>query len=221
MSSGKSKTAWAAVESSVGHGCDVHRGAASATAIAFGTLWYYQYGERTVHLDACVEVEAAYYDVPPGWIGRRVQVQWNASHVRLRDPFTGQLLREHLRHERGRHRIKDEDRPQRTALSTKQLLHRAEKAGQHIGALCQTMYRNHGELAVRRIPGVLSLVEKYGVASTNDVCPMALETGACKYRFVRRSLEHNLQLRLSLRQVDPLIRQLTRTAPTPLRSRLP
>jgi hypothetical protein len=30
---------------------------------------YYQYGERTVHLDGCVEVEAAYYSTPPGWIG--------------------------------------------------------------------------------------------------------------------------------------------------------
>src|SRR5271166_6045295 len=33
---------------------------------------YYQYGERTVHLDGCVEVEAAYYGAPPGWIGRKV-----------------------------------------------------------------------------------------------------------------------------------------------------
>jgi transposase len=44
---------------------------------------YYQCGERTVHLDGCVEVEAAYYSAPPGWIGRRVRGQWNASHVRL------------------------------------------------------------------------------------------------------------------------------------------
>ena len=58
---------------------------------------YYQYGERTVHLDGCVEVEAAYYSAPPGWIGRRVQVQWDGLHVRLLDPQTGQLLREHLR----------------------------------------------------------------------------------------------------------------------------
>ena len=34
----------------------------------------YQYGERTVHLDGCVEVEAAYYSAPPGWIGRRIPV---------------------------------------------------------------------------------------------------------------------------------------------------
>ena len=44
---------------------------------------YYQYGERTVHLDGCVEVEAAYYGAPPGWIGRRVSVQWDVRHVRL------------------------------------------------------------------------------------------------------------------------------------------
>ena len=78
---------------------------------------YYQYGERTVHLDGCVEVDAAYYGAPPGWIGRRVQVQWDASHVRLLDPLTGNLLREHLRQQRGRHRIKDEDRPSKTPLS--------------------------------------------------------------------------------------------------------
>jgi len=36
---------------------------------------YYQHGQRTVHLDGCVEVEAAYYGLPPGWIGRMVRVQ--------------------------------------------------------------------------------------------------------------------------------------------------
>jgi transposase len=170
---------------------------------------YYQYGERTVHLDGCVEVEAAYYGAPPGWIGRHVQVQWNASHVRLLNPVTGQLLREHLRQERGRHRIHDEDRPRRTPLSTQQLLHRAEKTGKHIGTLCQQLHGKHGETAVRRILGVLALTKKYGIASTDDACAMALETGTCEYHFVRRYLEHNPQLPLSLRQVDPLIRQLT------------
>ena len=85
---------------------------------------YYQYGERTVHLDGCVEVEAAYYSAPPGWIGRRVHVQWDGARCRLLDPRTGQLLREHLRQQRGRHRIKDEDRPKTTPLGTVQLLAR-------------------------------------------------------------------------------------------------
>ena len=132
---------------------------------------YYRYGERTVHLDGCVEVEAAYYGAPPGWIGRRVQVQWNASHVRLIDPLTGQLLREHLRQQRGRHRIQEEDRPTRTPLRLQQLLDRAAKAGPHIGPLCQAMHRNLGEEAVRRILGVLNLAKKYGVAPPMRLAP--------------------------------------------------
>ncbi len=170
---------------------------------------YYLYGERTVHLDGCVEVEAAYYGAPPGWIGRRVHVQWNAAHVRLIDPLSGQLLREHLRQQRGRHRIQEQDRPTRTPLSTQQLLRRAEIAGPHIGALCQAMHQNLGEEAVRRILGVLNLTKKYGAASTDEACALGLETRASHYHFVRRYLEHNPQLPLSLRQVDPLIRQLT------------
>jgi transposase len=170
---------------------------------------YYQYGERMVHLDGCVEVEAAYYGAPPGWIGRRVPVQWDGLHVRLLHPQTGQLLREHLRQSRGCHRIQDADRPQKTPLGTQQLLSRADKAGSQIGALCRGMHSEHGETAVRRVQGVLSLAKKYGVATVDDACAAALEAGACNYRFVRRYLEHNPQRPLSLLQVDPLIRQLT------------
>jgi transposase len=170
---------------------------------------YYQYGERTVHLDGCVEVEAAYYGAPPGWIGRRVSVQWDLRHVRLLNPSTGQLLREHLRQARGGHRIQEQDRPKQTPMGTQQLLCRADQAGEQIGALCRGMHREHGETAVRRIQGVLSLVKRYGIASVDDACAAALEVGSHEYRFVRRYLERQPQLPLSLRQVDPLIRQLT------------
>jgi len=170
---------------------------------------YYQFGERTVHLDGCVEVEAAYYGAPPGWIGRRVQIQWDERHVRLLDPKTGQLLREHLRQQRGGHRIKDEDRPSKTPLGILQLLARTGRAGRHIGALCQGMHRHQGEPAVRRILGVLSLAKKYGAASVDDACAAALEVEVFEYRFVRRYLERRPHNPLSLRQVDPLIRQLT------------
>ncbi len=170
---------------------------------------YYQYGERTVHLDGCVEVEAAYYGAPPGWIGRLVQVQWDGLHVRLLDRQTGQLLREHLRQQRGRHRIRDEDRPQRTPLGTVQLLARAARAGPHIGQFSKALYQLQAEGAVRRILGVLSFTRRYGVARVEDACAAALELEAYDYRFVRRYLERRSQPPVSLRQVDPLIRQLT------------
>jgi transposase len=169
---------------------------------------YYQYGERVVHLDGCVEVAAAYYGAPPGWIGRMVRVQWDELFVRLLDPKTGQLLREHVRQKRGWYRIKPEDQSKRTPLRTSQLLWRAGRAGNHIGTLCQTIHRQQGEVGVRRILGVLSLAKKYGAAAVEQACAAALEMGITEYRFVRRYLERCPQAPLSLQQVDPLIREL-------------
>src|SRR5271166_2060141 len=169
---------------------------------------YYQYGERIVHLDGCVEVEAAYYGAPPGWIGRMVKVQWDSLYVRLLDPKSGQLLREHVRQKRGWYRIKPDDQTKRTPLRTSQLLWRAGRAGAHIGALCDAIHRQQGELGVRRILGLLSLAKKYGTAAVDEACTAALEMGVQEYRFVRRYLERCPQAPLSLRQVDPLIREL-------------
>jgi transposase len=169
---------------------------------------YYQYGERVVHLDGCVEVEAAYYGAPPGWIGRMVRVQWDELFVRLLDPKTGQLLREHVRQKRGCYRIRPEDHSKRTPLRTSQLLCRAGRAGPHIGTLCQAIHRQQGEVGVRRILGVLSLAKKYGAAAVDEACAAALEMGVEEYRFVRRYLERCPQAPLSLQQVDPLIREL-------------
>jgi transposase len=170
---------------------------------------YYRYGERTVHLDGCVEVEAAYYGAPPGWIGQRVQVQWNNLHVRLLAPKTGQLLREHLRAPRGWHRLQEADRPARTPLSTIALLARAKTAGAHISAMCAYIHQHEGASGVRRMLGVLALAKKHGPAVVDDAAKAALDLGVPTYRFLRRYLERHLPAPLTLRQVDPLIRQLT------------
>jgi transposase len=170
---------------------------------------YYQYGTRTVHLDGCVEVASAYYAPPPGWLGREVAVQWDERHVRLLDPTTGLLLREHRRQTRGRHAIHPDDQPTRTPATTLTLLARAARAGRQIGSLCEAIHRRDGELGVRRILGVLALVKKHGAAIVEEACTAALELGISDYRFVRRYLEHHPSAPLTLRQVDPLIRQLT------------
>jgi transposase len=170
---------------------------------------YYRFGERTVHLDGCVEVEAAYYGAPPGWIGQRVHVQWNDLHVRLLAPKTGQLLREHLRAPRGWHRIAEGDRPARTPASTVALLARAATAGAHISAVCAHIHHHEGAGGVRRILGVLALAKKHGVAVVEDAATAALEIGVPTYRFVRKYVERRPPVPLTLRQVDPIIRQLT------------
>jgi transposase len=170
---------------------------------------YYQFGTRTVHLDGCVEVEYAYYAPPPGWIGHDLSVQWDGLHVRILDPATGTLLREHRRTPPGRHAIHLADQPARTPPTTLTLLAQAARAGAHIGTLCDTIHRRDGQLGVRRILGVLGLVKKHGPAVVEDACTAALELQVADYRFVRRYLERHPAAPLTLRQVDPLIRDLT------------
>ncbi len=170
---------------------------------------YYRFGGRTVHLDGCVEVEAAYDSAPPGWIGQRVQVQWTDLHVRLLAPSTGQLLREHVRAPRGWHRIEDADRPARTPRPTLALLARAQHAGAHLHTVCAHIHDHDGAAGVRRILGVLALAKKYGAAAADDAAKAALELQVPTYRFLRRYLERHPPAPLTLRQVDPLIRQLT------------
>ena len=170
---------------------------------------YYRFGVRTVHLDGCVEVEAAYYSMPPGWIGQRVQVQWTDLHVRLLDPKTGHLLREHVRAPRGWHRIDEADRPARTPAKTVALLGRARHAGPHLHTVCTYIHDHEGAAGVRRILGVLALAKKYGPATADEAAKTALDLQVPTYRFIRRYLERRPTAPLTLKQVDPLIRQLT------------
>src|SRR5256885_16570905 len=129
---------------------------------------YYQYGERVVHLDGCVEVEAAYYGLPPGWIGRPVKVQWDELHVRILHPSTNQLLREHLRQKRGGYRIQEEDHPKKMPLSTAQLLRRAAHAGTQTGKICQPLYDPQGGNSNPPPLGGLSPMKKKGTAAGGE-----------------------------------------------------
>ena len=94
-------------------------------------------------------------------------------------------------------------------LSTAQLLRRAEHAGAQIGKLCQLIYQRQAETGIRRILGMFSLIKKYGTAAVEDACAAALDIGVYEYRFVRRYLERRPHPQMFLRQIDPLIRELT------------
>ena len=75
--------------------------------------------------------------------------------------------------------------------------------------LCDTIHRRDGALGIRRIFGVLALVKTHGPARVEAACAAALELGVAEYRFVRRYLERHPATPLTLRQIDPLIRELT------------
>ena len=117
-------------------------------------------------------------------------------------------MREHVRQKRGLHRIQAEDRSPRTPLRVHQLLWRTEQAGSHIGIFCRTLHANQGQVAVRRIQGVLALAKKFGAPAVDKACAVVLEMRVHEYRFIRHYLEHCPPAPVSLQQVDPLIRNL-------------
>lgn len=160
-------------------------------------------------MNGCVEVESAFYSAPPGWIGRKVTAQWDGRTVRVIDPRTGHLLREHQRQERGHYRIPDEDLPTKTPPTTQNLLNRCARIGVHTGSVAEQMYRRDGVIAIRRIQGLHSLARKHGAALTEEACAAALDVGlpGNPYNFAKRWLDRRPPL--TLRQVDPIIRQLT------------
>jgi hypothetical protein len=75
--------------------------------------------------------------------------------------------------------------------------------------VCTQIHQHDGVPGVRRILGVLALAKKHGTAVIDDAAKAALEIGVPTYRFLRKYVERRPPVPLTLRQVDPLIRQLT------------
>jgi hypothetical protein len=128
--------------------------------------------------------------------------------VRIFDPKTGRLLLEHERTRPGFHRIRDQSRERRSPPKLLAVLARAELTGANVGGVCGAIHRAEGEFGARRILGVLTLAKKYGAIALDEACKAALEVGVPSYRFVRRFLERTPP-GPSLKQIDPLIRELT------------
>ena len=147
--------------------------------------------------------------MPPGRIGTVVNVQWDEKVLRILDPYSGELLCEHRREGIGRYHTRREDQPRRTPVSTEDLLQRSERIAAPIGIVCRQIHAREGETSVRRILGVISLARKHGADAVAEACRAALELGLPTYRFVRRYLERRPDLELSLKQIDPIIRELT------------
>ena len=78
-----------------------------------------------------------------------------------------------------------------------------------ISDLCEQIHFKKSEGGVRSILGVLSLTKKYGPGPIEEACRIAIDVGVPDYRFVRRWIERNAPEQIALRQIDPLIRELT------------
>jgi hypothetical protein len=152
---------------------------------------YYRIGERTVHFDGFIEVDGAYYHAPPHYVGTRIVVHIGRLWVRLIDPKTQQLVREHAVTGKGQRRIVDAYLPKQTPLRVEKLAARIAGAGPGCAAFAQRLVDDRGAIALRALYGMLDLLRRYDAAAVDRACSFAASSGIASLKFVRTYLSHH------------------------------
>jgi hypothetical protein len=167
---------------------------------------YYQIAERRVHLDGHIEVQAAYYSVPPRYVGTKVVVHIGRLWLRILDPQTHQLIREHAITGRGQRRTIAADLPKQTPLKVLDLVARIAEFGPHCGVFARAVENERGALAARTLLGVLDLIRRHGPQNVERACTLAVAAGTWRFRFLRTYLAHHRPTPLTTEhRIIPLI----------------
>jgi transposase len=121
-------------------------------------------GRRVVHRDGHVEVDKAYYSVPPEYLGRGVWVRWDSRLVRVFDARM-QLIATHLRQEAGRFSTQDRHILDQKIAGVERgavwLLQRTALIGEQAHRWAQAMVQARGIEGVRVLQGLLNLIHHH------------------------------------------------------------
>jgi transposase len=181
-------------------------------ALPAGLFPAFEEAQRSVHRDGYIELQKAYYSVPPEYVGRQVWVRWEARLVRVfnqrREPIAL-----HARGEPGKfatdpHHLHG---PHRYAIqhSLDYLLDRARLVGVHTGRWAQAMTQQRGPAGLRVLHGLLALAGKHPVAALEGAAQKALHHGTWRLRDLRTLLDQaGPAPQLDFLETHPLIRPL-------------
>jgi transposase len=174
-------------------------------------------GQRTVSRDGHVEVERAFYSVPPEYLGRRVWARWDGRTVRIfNQRFESIAL--HVRHEPGRfstlpgHIVNEKISGVERGAAW--LLERVRQLGPHSSRWAEAMLQARGIEGVRVLQGLLSLAKRYRAEQLDHACDVAHSYGAFRLRTLRQLIDRDApkQQTLALLEEDPMIRPLSEYA---------
>jgi len=170
----------------------------------------FQEAQRSVHRDSYVEVQKAYYEVPPEYIGQVVWARWDGREVRVFNLRWEQLCL-HARLEPGRF-----SRSLGVGGGTGTLQANLDYwtgRAQQLGAPCahwaQTLIAQRGPLAIRSLMGLVNLTQKHTFKALNEACAKAHAQGTWRLRDVRTLLQNpGAPTQLNFLEDHPLIRDL-------------
>jgi transposase len=149
---------------------------------------YFRDGERRVHFDGHIEVDGAYYSVPPRHVGTKVIVHVGRLWLRILDSQTHQLIREHAITDKGQRRTVAEDLPKQTPPQVEKLVSQLVKLGTACGVFARAVENERGPLALRTLFGLLDLVRRHGIEPVEQACMLAASAGVWRLRFLRACL---------------------------------
>jgi transposase len=173
----------------------------------------FQEAQRSVHRDGHVEVQKAFYSVPPEFLGRRVWVRWDGRLVRVfnhkfesiavhpqREPGRFSTLDEHIKNEK----ISAVER------GSAWLLSQIRRIGERSLRWAEAMLAERGIEGVRVLQGLLSLTKKHASGDIERACDIALSHGAFRLRTLRALIERDApkQAQLDFTEEHELIRPL-------------
>jgi transposase len=174
----------------------------------------FQEGRRKVNRDGHVEVDKAYYSVPPEYLGRSVWARWDSHVVRIFNVRFEQICI-HARHEPGRFSTQDRHIPQAKRSGIERgatwLLNKASLIGPQSSRWAEQMVEQRGIAGVRVLMGLLSMAKRHRSEHIEEACRIALTHGAYRLRTIRELIKRQGQRQQQFEFIEehPIIRSLS------------
>jgi hypothetical protein len=173
---------------------------------------FFHEAQRVVHRDGHVEVDKAYYSVPPEYLGRTVWVRWDARLVRV---FNAQFMEIalHPKQQFGRFSTSAQhiaaEKISAVEGGATGLLRRARLIGPQAARWAEAMLKERGIEGVRVLVGLLALVRKHSSTAIERACELAVGHGSFRLREVRALLQQPVeQQQLEFMAEHPVIRSI-------------
>lgn len=172
----------------------------------------FQEARRKVHRDGHVEVERAYYSVPPEYLAREVWVRWDSRLVRIYNDRFEQIA-VHCTAPRGAFSTQRvhlaSEKISRVERGAEYLLGRASLVGPWSARWTRQMLEARGIPGIRVLQGFLALARQVPIPVLERACQTAAKHQLWRLRHLRRLCQqHPQEPELALLQEHPLIRPL-------------
>jgi transposase len=179
-----------------------------------GRFPFFQEARRSVHRDGHVEVEKAYYSVPPEYLGRLVWVRWDGRMVRIFNQRMEQIA-VHAQRQGGQFSTQDRhissQKVSAVERGTEWLLRRVSLIGEQSEKWAAAILLERGVAGMRVLVGLASLTHRHDAASIERACQIALTHGAFHLRAVRELIKRGggEQQEMEFLQEHQIIRDLS------------